>query len=170
MPLMVTATGFSLLIPPTPCKAHRAWKTVETNSDQIDVVQYVSKSTVNAPSTCGPTYIWMRVAFVPDEDSPARLPIAAGSRKFSQLSHRTRSSRQDHCRHPCNRQPVSCAGAQEQNMTIPYSSVFIRLDCKYWGQTPRSACAKKLAQPRRRRALSLLTHVCNRNKLPRGTD
>jgi hypothetical protein len=107
-------------------------ETVETNANQVDVVRYVLHEIDGSIHVRPDIFMDAELPFVPDQDAPGasdyRRQIADALRGYkieSQLHDKL----------------IAQMGESGQtfhvlvlktNLTVPYSSVFIRLNCKYW--------------------------------------
>jgi hypothetical protein len=107
-------------------------ETIETNADQLDVVRYVLGS-VNKSIHVRPLISMdAELPFVPDEDAPGASAYRA---QIGKLLHDYPVESLPHDKIIAN---IDEAGklfhvlVLKTNMTVPYTSVFIRLDCKYW--------------------------------------
>ena len=107
-------------------------ETIETNADQIDVVQYVLKQIDSSIHVRPEISMDAELPYVPDQDAPGasayRTQIAqvlSGYTVTSRLHDKliaemAQSSQNFHVL------------VLKTNLTVPYTSVFIRLNCKYW--------------------------------------
>jgi hypothetical protein len=83
--------------------------------------------------------------FVPDEDAPG------ASAYRSRIAEVLRSYPIEHVLHDKIIADIGATGSQfhvlvlKSNMTIPYSSVFIRLDCKYWSADAEKRMRDKMS-------------------------
>ncbi len=107
-------------------------ETIETNADQVEVVQYVL-SQINSSIHVRPEiFMDAELRYVPEQDAPGanayRKQIAeilngytVTSRLHDKLiAEMGQSSQSFHVL------------VLKTNLTVPYTSVFIRLNCKYW--------------------------------------
>jgi hypothetical protein len=127
-----------------PLQSSLGVETIETNSDQIDVVQYVLK-TVNSSIHVRPDiYMDAELPFVPDQDAPG------ASAYRSKIAEVLRNYPIESVLHDKIIADIGSTGSQfhvlvlKTNMTIPYSSVFIRLDCKYWSADAEKHMREKM--------------------------
>jgi hypothetical protein len=101
-------------------------ETIETNAGQIDVVRAVLDAIARTPHVRPDLSMDAELANIPEVDAPGisayRLQIAGLLRDYTVVHIDT----------------VAQTGQQfhvlvlKTTATIPYSSVFIRLDCRYW--------------------------------------
>jgi RbsD / FucU transport protein family len=115
-----------------PLQSSPGVETIETNSSQLEVVQYVLSAVDRSIHVRPLVYVDAELPFVSDADAPgatkyrAQIRNVLRSLSVQQMPHEKviatidETSRQFHVL------------VLKTSMTIPYSSVFIRLDCKYW--------------------------------------
>lgn len=105
---------------------------IETNADQADVVRYVLGQIESSIHVRPEIFMDAELPFVPDQDAPGasdyRTQIANVLRGYTVQSQ-------------LHDKLIAQIGETGQtfhvlilktNLTVPYSSVFIRLNCKYW--------------------------------------
>jgi len=132
MPLMGHRNWILVVDSAYPLQASPGVETIETNANQLDVLRYVLGS-VNSSIHVRPLiYMDKELPFVGDDDAPGATAYRSQVQKMladyiieSMLHERVinqidETSKEFHVL------------VLKTTMTIPYSSVFIRLDCKYW--------------------------------------
>jgi hypothetical protein len=107
-------------------------ETIETSAAQLEVVRAVLGEIENSIQVRPVVYMDAELPFISDSDAPGastyRVEIADILRKYPVQSQRHEKLISD----------IDEAGKTfhvlvlKTNMTIPYTSLFIRLDCKYW--------------------------------------
>jgi hypothetical protein len=115
-----------------PLQVSPGMETIETNADQADVVRYVLHEVNSSIHVRPEIFMDAELPFVPDQDAPGasdyRKQIAEVLRGYSVQSQ-------------LHDKLIAEMGESGQtfhvlvlktNLTVPYSSVFIRLNCKYW--------------------------------------
>ena len=121
-------------------------ETIETNAGQLEVVRTALKA-INASIQVRPViYMDAELPFVPEDDAPGASAYRA---EIGKLLHN----------YPVQSLPhekiistIDEAGKTfhvlvlKTNMTIPYTSVFIRLDCKYWSADQEERLRKKIGE------------------------
>jgi hypothetical protein len=128
-----------------PLQSSPGVETIETNASQLDVVRYVL-STVNRSIHVRPDiFMDAELPFVPDNDAPGasayRTAIAAALKGYAVQS----------VLHDKIIATIGQTGSQfhvlvlKTTMTVPYSSVFIRLNCRYWGDDAEQRMRAKMA-------------------------
>jgi hypothetical protein len=152
MPLLGHRNWILIVDSAYPLQTSPGVETIETNANQIDVVQSVLK-TINGSIHVRPDiYMDAELPFVPDQDAPG----ASAYRK--QIGSVLRGYIVESQAHDDIIANIADTGKQfhvlvlKTNMTVPYSSVFIRLDCKYW-----SADAEKRLRARMSAAQSTVS-------------
>ena len=145
MPLMGHRNWILVVDSAYPLQASPGVETIETNANQLDVLRYVLGS-VNSSIHVRPLiYMDKELPFVPDDDAPGasayRTQIAQilSDYTIESIPHERVISEIDETSKEFH------VLVLKTTMTIPYSSVFIRLDCKYW-----SADAEKRMRARMR--------------------
>ena len=115
-----------------PLQSSPGVETIETNASHLDVLRYVLGAVNNSIHVRPLIYMDKELAFVSDDDSPGVSAYRDQIQKLladytveSMLHERVinqidETSKEFHVL------------VLKTTMTIPYSSVFIRLDCKYW--------------------------------------
>jgi hypothetical protein len=105
-------------------------ETVETNAAQLDVVRTVLTEIENSVRPV--VYMDAELPFISDSDAPG---VSAYRSEIGEVLHKSPVQSR---RHEALISDIDEAGKTfhvlvlKTNMTIPYTSVFIRLDCKYW--------------------------------------
>jgi len=132
MPLMGHRNWVLIVDSAYPLQSSPGVETIETNANQLDVLRYVLGS-VNSSIHVRPLiYMDKELPYVGDDDAPGASAYRDQVQKLlanytieSMLHERVinqidETSKEFHVL------------VLKTTMTIPYSSVFIRLDCKYW--------------------------------------
>jgi hypothetical protein len=128
-----------------PLQASAGVETVETNASQIDVVQHVLGAIDGSIHVRPDIYMDAELPFVTDEDAPG---VSAYRREISDLFHGRPVESLPHDKVIAN---IDEAGklvhilVLKTNMAIPYTSVFIRLNCKYWSDDAEKRMRAKMA-------------------------
>jgi hypothetical protein len=120
-------------------------ETIETNATQLDVARAVLSEIENSIQVRPVIYMDAELPFISDSDAPGasayRVEIAELLRKYPVQSQRHEKLILD----------IDEAGKTfhilvlKTNMTIPYTSLFIRLDCKYWSADQEKNLRMKMA-------------------------
>ena len=132
MPLMGHRNWILIVDSAYPLQSSPGVETVETNASHLDVLRYVLSSVNNSIHVRPLIYMDKELPFVSDEDAPGASTFRDQVQKIladytieSMLHERVinqidETSKEFHVL------------VLKTTMTVPYSSVFIRLDCKYW--------------------------------------
>jgi hypothetical protein len=149
MPLLGHRNWILIVDSAYPLQSSPGVETIETNAAQIDAVQYVLKVINNSIHVRPDIYMDAELPFVPDRDAPG---ASAYREQIGNVLH-------GYIVEPVLHDKIiaeigETAGrfhvlVLKTNMTIPYSSVFIRLDCKYWSADAEQRLRAKMsaAQP-----------------------
>jgi hypothetical protein len=132
MPLLGHRNWILVVDSAYPLQTSPGIETIETNADQLEVVKYVLGAVSSSIHVRPLITMDSELHFVPDQDAPgaSAYRTAIGNLlqgyKIDTLPHERilasmdETSKQYHIL------------VLKTTMTIPYTSVFIRLDCKYW--------------------------------------
>lgn len=120
-------------------------ETIETNAGQIEVVRAVLREIDRAPHVRPVVFMDSELPFVTDEDAPG---VTTYRTEVMPLLHEYPLEDRPHEKIIAD---VDEAGKTfhvlvlKTNMTIPYTSVFLRLDCKYWTADQEKRLRTKMA-------------------------
>jgi len=115
-----------------PLQSSPGVETIETNSSHLDVARYVLDSVNHSIHVRPQIYMDAELPFVSDADAPgasdyrAQIKTVLHGLPVQEMPHEKvistidETSKQFHVL------------VLKTTMTIPYTSIFIRLDCKYW--------------------------------------
>jgi hypothetical protein len=130
-----------------PLQSSPGVETVETNADQLDVVRYVIGAINKSIHVRPDIFMDAELPYVQEEDAPgtsayrdAIAKLLDGQNIQSEL-------------HQTLIEDVDKAGqlvhvlVLKTRLAIPYSSVFIRLNCKYWGDDAEERLRSKMGPP-----------------------
>ena len=148
VPLAAQSNWQSRVMQEMPLLGHRNWilivdsayplqsspgiETIETNASHFDVLRYVLGVVNNSIHVRPLIYMDAELPYVPDDDAPGasayreQIQHMLGDYKIESLPHERVISQVDETSKEFH------VLVLKTTMTIPYSSVFIRLDCKYW--------------------------------------
>ena len=145
MPLLGHRNWILIVDSAYPLQTSPGVETVETNDGQLDVVRYVLKAISSSIHVRPQIYMDAELPFVPDQDAPGASAYRA------QISDLLRGYAIESLPHEKVIANVDEAGKMfhvlvlKTNMAIPYTSVFIRLDCKYWSTEAEKRMRAKMA-------------------------
>jgi len=132
MPLLGHRNWILVVDSAYPLQTSPGVETIETREHQLDVVRFVLGEIERSIQVRPDIYMDAELPFVPDEDAPG---ASAYRREIGDLLHNYQVESLPHEKIISD---IDEAGkvfhvlVLKTNMTVPYSSVFIRLDCKYW--------------------------------------
>ena len=108
-------------------------ETLETNADHLTVVRSVLESIKSSRHVRPVITLDSELAFVPDEDASGASAYRAQIGKLLE-GYDVQSQPHETILKALDKEgKIFHILVLKTNMTIPYTSVFIRLDCKYWG-------------------------------------
>ncbi len=130
-----------------PLQSSPGVETIETNADQLEVVRYVIGAINKSIHVRPDIFMDAELPYVQEEDAPgtsayrdAIAKLLDGQNIQSEL-------------HQTLIEDVDKAGqlvhvlVLKTRLAIPYSSVFIRLNCKYWGDDAEERLRSKMGPP-----------------------
>ena len=145
MPLLGHRNWILVVDSAYPLQSSPGVETIETNSSMEDVLRSVL-STINHSIQVRPLiYMDAELPFVPDEDAPG------ASAYRTQMARILRGYSIESILHDKIIANVGETGSKfhvlvlKTNLTIPYTSVFIRLDCKYWSADAEARMRAKMS-------------------------
>lgn len=120
-------------------------ETIDTNSNQLDVLRYVLGA-INSSRHVRPVFTTdAELPFVNEDDAPG---VSAYRKQWATILNGQPAESLLHDRVLAE---INDAGSQfhilvlKTNLTIPYTSVFIRLDCKYWSADQEKRMRDRMA-------------------------
>jgi hypothetical protein len=146
MPLLGHRNWILVVDSAYPLQTSPGVETIETNATQLAVVRKVLEAIHHSIQVRPVIYLDAELPFVPDADAPG---VSAYRAEVGQLLHNYTVESLPHEKIISN---IDEAGkifhvlVLKTNMTIPYTSVFIRLDCKYWTAEQESRLRLKMSE------------------------
>lgn len=145
MPLLGHRNWILVVDSAYPLQTSPGVETIETNADPLEVVQYVLGA-INSSIHVRPLITMdAELPFVPDQDAPGASAYRA---QIATLLHGYPIESLPHDKVIAT---IGEAGKQFQvlvlktTLAIPYTSVFIRLDCKYWSADDEKRMRARMA-------------------------
>jgi len=132
MPLLGHRNWILIVDSAYPLQSSPGVETIETNASQLDVLRYVLGAINNSIHVRPLVYMDTELPFVPDDDAPGasayrdQVQRLLANYKIESMLHETVLNQIDETSRQFR------VLVLKTTITIPYSSVFIRLDCKYW--------------------------------------
>ena len=123
-------------------------ETIETNAAQLEVARAVLDEIEKSIQVRPVVYMDAELPFIPDSDAPG---ASAYRRDIAELLRKYPVQSQPHEKLISD---IDEAGKTfhilvlKTNMTIPYTSLFIRLDCKYWSADQEKNLRTKMGDAR----------------------
>jgi len=132
MPLLGHRNWILVVDSAYPLQTSPGIETIETNATQLEVVRAVVAAINRSIQVRPVVFMDTELPFVSDDDAPGASAYRA------EISQLLRDYPIERLPHEKIISDIDEAGKTfhvlvlKTNMTIPYTSVFIRLDCKYW--------------------------------------
>jgi hypothetical protein len=132
MPLLGHRNWILIVDSAYPLQSSPGIETIETGASHLDVVRYVLGAVNNSIHVRPLIYMDKELPFVPDDDAPGASAYRDQIQKLladytiESIPHERLISQIDETSKEFH------VLVLKTTMTVPYSSVFIRLDCKYW--------------------------------------
>ena len=115
-----------------PLQSSPGIETIETNADQVEVVRYVLDQVNSSIHVRPEIFMDAELPYVPEQDAPG---ANAYRKQIGDVLHGYTVTSRLHDKLIAE---MGESGATfhvvvlKTNLTVPYTSVFIRLNCKYW--------------------------------------
>ena len=144
MPLLGHRNWILVVDSAYPLQSSPGVETIESNANQLDVTRFVLSAIDGSIHVRPLIFMDAELPFVPDSDAPG---ASAYRTQIGALLHAYQIQSLPHERVI---RDINEAGSTfhvlivKTNMTIPYTSVFIRLDCKYWPADAESRMRVKM--------------------------
>ena len=132
MPLLGHRNWILIVDSAYPLETSPGIETIETNADQLTVVRAVLETINNSRHVRPLITMDAELPFVPDQDAPGASAYRSQIGTVLQSYHVQSQNHEMILKNIDETGKVFHVLVLKTNMTIPYSSVFIRLDCKYW--------------------------------------
>lgn len=145
MPLLGHRNWILIVDSAYPLQAAPGIETIETNGDQLEVVRHVLGEIDRSVHVRPVISLDTELPFVPEEDAPGATTYRT---EIADLLHAYPVESLPHDRIIANIEEASRhfnVLVLKTKMTIPYTSVFIRLDCKYWSADAEKRLRTKMA-------------------------
>jgi len=132
LPLLGHRNWIAVVDSAYPLQTSSGIETVETNADQLEVVRSVLEELAHAKHVRPTIFTDAELKLVPESDAPGvmayreALSNLLGKAGAQSLPHEQIISKLDEAGKTFHILVL------KTNMTIPYTSVFLRLDCGYW--------------------------------------
>lgn len=128
-----------------PLQSSAGVETVETDASQLEVARYVLNAIHHSIHVRPEILMDAELPFVPDEDAPGATAYRAEIAKLfpaaqiQSIPHEQLIARVDEAGKTMH------VLVLKTKMTVPYSSIFIRLNCKYWSDDAEKRLRERMA-------------------------
>ena len=145
LPLLGHRNWIAVVDSAYPLQTSTGIETIETNADQLDVVRAVLDQVGKAKHVRPVVFTDAELKFVPEGDAKGvtayreALSSLLGKTDVQSLPHEQIISKLDEAGKTFHILVL------KTNLTIPYTSVFIRLDCGYWTDEDEKRLREKMA-------------------------
>jgi hypothetical protein len=151
LPLLGHRNWIAIVDSAYPLQTSAGIETIETNGDQLDIVQRVLHELAQTPHVRPVVFTDEELKTVPEDDAPGVTryrdslnhlleEFNAGKLERQSLPHEEIISRLDEAGKTFHILVL------KTRMTIPYTSVFLRLDCGYWTDEQEKRLRDKMAK------------------------
>jgi L-fucose mutarotase/ribose pyranase (RbsD/FucU family) len=146
LPLMGHRNWIMIVDSAYPLQNSSGVETIETNAGQIEVVQAVLKQIDSSIHVRPVVYMDAELPFVPEKDAPGVKAYREGVKHV--LAGKTITS----LPHEKIIEKVDEVGKTfhivvlKTTMTVPYTSVFLQLNCKYWSDDAEKQLRKEMSE------------------------
>jgi hypothetical protein len=161
LPVLAQAGWHGVVDQKLPLMGHRNWvlivdsayplysspgvDVVETNADELEVIKYVLGALNNSIHVRPDVLMDAELKYVPEPDAPGVTAFKAEADKvlaghsIESLPHEKLLAELDQA------SKVYRVLVLKTRMTVPYTSVFLRLNCKYWSDEAEKRLRQKMA-------------------------
>jgi D-ribose pyranose/furanose isomerase RbsD len=133
-----------------PLQSSAGVETLETNADQVEVVRTVLDALNRSIHVRPVVYMDAELPFISEKDAPGvtayrkALKNVLGSQSIQSLPHEQIIQKVDETG------KVFHIVVLKTTMTIPYTSVFLQLNCKYWSDAEEQRLREAMSQAAKR--------------------
>jgi hypothetical protein len=119
-------------------------ETLETNTDQLEVIRQVLRAIDSSIHVRPIVYMDAELPFVPEKDAPGvtayreAVKAALAGQKITSLPHEQIIAKVDEVGKTFH------IVVLKTTMTVPYTSVFLQLNCKYWSDEAEAQMRKAM--------------------------
>jgi hypothetical protein len=130
-----------------PLQASPGVETVETNADQVEVVRYVLGAIGSSIHVRPDIFMDAELPFVQEEDAPGTEAYREAIAKLLENKDVQSELHQKLIENVDEAGKLVNVLVLKTRLAVPYSSVFIRLNCKYWGDDAEERLRAKMGAP-----------------------
>ena len=145
LPLMGHRNWIMIVDSAYPLQSSSGVETIETNTDQMQVIRKVMSAIDSSIQVRPIIYMDAELPFVPEKDAPGvtayrkDIKNVLGERAITSLPHEQIIGKVDEVGKTFH------IVVLKTTMTVPYTSVFLQLNCKYWSDDAETALRKAMA-------------------------
>jgi hypothetical protein len=145
LPLMGHRNWILIVDSAYPLQVAPGIETIDTNAPQTEVLHFVLGAISRAPHVRPDIFLDAELPFLSDQDAPG---VSAYRDDLSSILREFQTQSLPHDKLIAN---VNQAGQTfhilvlKTTMTVPYSSVFVRLNCRYWSDDAEARLRRKMA-------------------------
>jgi L-fucose mutarotase/ribose pyranase (RbsD/FucU family) len=146
LPLMGHRNWIMVVDSAYPLQSSGGVETIETNAGQIEVVEAVLKQIDSSIHVRPVVFMDAELPFVPEKDAPGVTAYREGIKKVFQghkitsLPHEQIISKVDEVGKTFH------IVVLKTTMTVPYTSVFLQLNCKYWSDEAEAKMRRAISE------------------------
>jgi hypothetical protein len=145
MPLLGHRNWIMIVDSAYPLQSSAGVETLETNTDQIEVIRKVLGAIDGSIQVRPIVYMDAELPFVPEKDAPGvtkyreEIKAALAGRPITSLPHEQIIAKVDEVGKTFHILIL------KTTMTVPYTSVFLQLNCKYWSDDAEAQLRKAMS-------------------------
>jgi L-fucose mutarotase/ribose pyranase (RbsD/FucU family) len=145
LPLMGHRNWIMIVDSAYPLQSSAGVETLETNTDQMDVIREVLGAIDSSIHVRPIVYMDAELPFVPEKDAPgvtayrAAIQTVLAQQKITSLPHEQIIRKVDEVGKTFH------IVVLKTTMTVPYTSVFLQLNCKYWSDDAEARLRKAMS-------------------------
>jgi D-ribose pyranose/furanose isomerase RbsD len=145
MPLLGHRNWIMIVDSAYPLQSSAGVETLETNTDQMEVIRTVLDIVGNSIQVRPIVYMDAELPFVPEKDAPGVTAYREGiksllqGRAITSLPHEQIIAKVDEVGKTFH------IVVLKTTMTVPYTSVFLQLNCKYWSDEAEGQMRKAMS-------------------------
>jgi L-fucose mutarotase/ribose pyranase (RbsD/FucU family) len=145
MPLLGHRNWIMIVDSAYPLQSSAGVETIETNADQMEVIRTVLSAIDRSIQVRPIVYMDAELPFVPEKDAPGvaayrkEIQAAFTGRTITSLPHEKIIAKVDEVGKTFHILVL------KTTMTVPYTSVFLQLNCKYWSDAAEAQMRKAMS-------------------------
>jgi L-fucose mutarotase/ribose pyranase (RbsD/FucU family) len=146
LPLMGHRNWIMIVDSAYPLQSSAGVETLETNTDQMEVIRKVLGAIDSSIHVRPIVYMDAELPFVPEKDAPGvtayreAIKTVLAGQKITSLPHEQIIAKVDEVAKTFH------IIVLKTTMTVPYTSVFLQLNCKYWSDDAEAQLRKAMSK------------------------